>query len=79
MKGFSFDENILYTVKEVAILLRTNVDYVHKLRKAGLLPFLKLGQYKVRKEALLEFLSRNEGKDLTNPFDIKELNHYGED
>lgn len=73
MKGVSSNDNILYTVKEVAVLLKTNVDYVHKLRKAGLLPFLKLGQYKVRKEALIEFLSRYEGKDLTNPFDIKNL------
>lgn len=71
MKGVSLNDNILYTVKEVAALLKTNVDYVHKLRKAGLLPFLKLGQYKVRKEALADFLSRYEGKDLTNPFQIK--------
>lgn len=78
MKGVSVNENILYTVKEVAALLKTNVDYVHKLRKSGLLPFLKLGQYKVRKEALIEFLSRYEGKDLTDPFQIKELDN-GED
>ena len=78
MKGLSESENILYTVKEVAILLKTNVDYVHKLRKSGLLPFLKLGQYKVRRQALDEFLSRYEGKDLTDPFSIKELNHDGE-
>ena len=78
MKGVSLNDNILYTVKEVAALLKTNVDYVHKLRKAGLLPFLKLGQYKVRKEALADFLSRYEGKDLTNPFHINELDYIGE-
>lgn len=77
MEGVSLSDNVLFTVKEVAILLKTNVDYVHKLRKAGILPFLKLGQYKVRKEALLEFLSRYEGKDLTDPFEIKELDHNG--
>lgn len=66
--------DVLYTVKEVAELLKTNVDYVHKLRKAGLLPFLKIGQYKVRKQALELFLERYEGKDLTDPFDVKELN-----
>ena len=59
------------------IRLKTNVDYVHKLRKSGLLPFLKLGQYKVRREALIDFLSRYEGKDLTNPFCIKELEYDG--
>lgn len=66
--------DVLYTVKEVAELLKTNVDYVHKLRKAGLLPFLKIGQYKVRKQSLELFLERYEGKDLTDPFDVKELN-----
>lgn len=66
--------DVLYTVKEVAELLKTNIDYVHKLRKAGLLPFLKIGQYKVRKQALDIFLERYEGKDLTDPFNVKELN-----
>ncbi len=68
-------EDILYTVKEVSRILKCNVDYVHKLRKAGLLPFLKLGSYKVRKEALDEFLKKYEGKDLTDPNRIKELTH----
>lgn len=77
MKGLSESDNILYTVKEVATLLKTNVDYVHKLRKSGLLPFLKLGQYKVRRQALEEFLNRYEGKDLTNPFSVKELDNSG--
>ena len=66
--------DVLYTVKEVAELLKTNVDYVHKLRKSGLLPFLKIGQYKVSKQSLELFLQKYEGKDLTDPFDVKELN-----
>lgn len=74
MKG-TVKEDYLYTVKEVAEILKTNIDYVHKLRKSGLLKFLKLGQYKVRKEALIKFLEDNEGKDLTNPFDVKELDN----
>lgn len=64
---------ILYTVSETAKLLKTNPDYVHKLRKSGRLPFLKLGSYKVRKETLEEFLKNYEGMDLTDPFNIKEL------
>jgi len=64
---------LLYTVKEVSQLLKCNVDMVHKLRKAGLLPFMKLGQYKIRKEALDEFLKQYEGYDVTNPEDIKEI------
>lgn len=66
---------MLLGAKEVAALLKTNVDYVHRLRKAGLLPFLKLGQYKVRKQALERFLAEYEGKDLTDPFAVKELNY----
>ena len=64
---------MLYTVKETAKILKTNVDYVHKLRKSGKLPFLKLGCYKVRAETLEEFLAKHEGMDLTDPFNIKEL------
>jgi excisionase family DNA binding protein len=64
---------MLYTVKEVSEILKTNVDYVHKLRKSGLLPFIKLGSYKVRKESVEEFLKVYEGKDLTDPFNIKGL------
>lgn len=66
-------EKVIYTVKEAAALLKTNVDYVHRLRKAGLLPFIKLGSYKIRKEALDEFLAKYEGYDLTDPEQIKEL------
>lgn len=66
-------QEIIYTVPEVAKLLKTNVDYVHKLRKAGLLKFLKLGSYKVRKEELDNFLAKHEGMDLTDPFNIKHL------
>lgn len=66
--------SMLYTVREISELLKTNVDYVHKLRRAGLLPFLKIGQYKVRKESLELFLKKHEGKDLTDPFHVKELN-----
>lgn len=64
---------VLFTVKEVSELLKCNVDYVHKLRKSGLLPFLKLGSYKCRKQALEEFLTKHEGQDLTDPFNVKNL------
>lgn len=71
-------EKVIYTVKETAALLKTNVDYVHKLRKAGVLPFIKLGSYKIRKEALDEFLKKYEGYDLTDPAQIKELSKIKE-
>ena len=73
MQTLNKNDTILYTVKEVATLLKTNVDYVHKLRKSGLLRFLKLGQYKVRKQTLDDFLLHYEGKDLSDPFEVKEL------
>lgn len=63
----------LLTVKEVSQILKTNVDYVHSLRKSGLLPFIKIGCYKCRKEALMDFLKDMEGMDITNPFMVKEL------
>ncbi len=73
MEKVDVDNQVLFTVKEVAILLKTNIDYVHKLRKAKLLPFLKLGQYKVRKDDLIDFLERYRGMDITDPFNVKEM------
>lgn len=66
-------EDMLYTVQEVAKILKTNVAYVHKLRKAGLLPFMKLGSYKCRRSALEKFLESCDGKDLTDPFHVTSL------
>lgn len=57
--------DIILTVKEVAEILHTNKGYVYELIKKGLLPALKLGSLKIRKEALLKFLKDNEGKDLS--------------
>lgn len=67
---------MLYTMKEVSEILKTNVTYVHRLRKAGLLPCIKLGTYKVRHQALDEFLKRYEGHDLTDPEAVKEGDGY---
>lgn len=67
------EEKIIYTVKEIPEIIHTNPAYVYSLIKSGLLPALKLGSYKIRKSTLVNFLENNEGKDLTNPFDIKPL------
>lgn len=64
---------MVYTTKEVSQILKCNVDYVNRLRKAGLIKFMKLGSYKVRKSELERFLAEAEGKDLTNPYEVKEL------
>lgn len=64
---------MLFTVKEVAGIIKTNPSYVYKLINCGKLPAIKLGAYKVRQEALEEFLKTYEGMDVTNPENIKPL------
>lgn len=71
------ENKVLYTVREVAEVLHTNPAYVYSLVKAGLLPVLKLGSYKVRKESLLEFLEKYEGKDLRDPFNVVDIERVG--
>ena len=64
------NERILYTVKEVSELLHTNTTYVYTLIKSGILPAMKLGTYKIRKDSLNKFIADCEGKDLTDPNNI---------
>lgn len=61
------------TVSEVAKVLKTNVDYVYSLNKAGLLRFMKLGRLKVRKQTLEAFLEKYDGYDLNDPFNPVKL------
>jgi excisionase family DNA binding protein len=68
---------VLYTVPEVAKILKTNVDYVHKLRKAGVLQFLKIGSYKCRESTLDKFLEDYEGWDVTDPEHARKLDERG--
>jgi len=65
-------EEMLLTVPEVAAVLKTNVDYVYKLQKAGLLRFMKIGRWKCRKTTLEEFLAKYDGFDISDPFNVKE-------
>lgn len=60
---------MLFTVSEVAAILGINVNFVHELRKAGLLKFMKLGRYKIRREALQQFLIDYEGQDVDEILD----------
>ena len=59
-------EQLVFTVKEVSKIIHTNQTYVYSLIRAGLLPALKLGSYKIRRETLLNFLEKYEGDDLTD-------------
>lgn len=66
-------ERVIYTVKEISELLRTSPAFIYKLIDAGLLPALKLGSIRVRKEALDEFLQKYEGCDLSDLNHIKPI------
>ena len=66
-------EDMLYTVNEVAEILKTNVDYVYRLQRTGLLRFLKIGRLKCRRATLEEFIAKYDGMDITDPENIKPL------
>ncbi|MHB9949159.1 transcriptional regulator [Clostridium botulinum] len=66
-------EEYLYTVDEVASILKVNKNTVYELIRSGNLIALKLGRLKITKATLLKFLRDFNGKDLTNLEDIKEL------
>ena len=63
----------LYTVKEAAKIMKANVHKVYDLIHAGLLPALKLGSIKIRKESLEEFLRKYDGMDLTDLNNIRSV------
>lgn len=63
-------DQLLYTVPEAAKILRCNPNRVYDLNKAGLLPFLKLGQLKCRRETLIAFLEKYEGYDVSDPYNV---------
>ena len=66
-------EDVLYTVKEVSLLIKTNVGYVYNLIRKGYLPALNLGSLKVRRTSLLNFFFFFDGKDLSDLNNIKDL------
>lgn len=66
-------EDILYTAEELSRLFKCSVGRVNDLRKAGLLPALKLGCFKYRKVSVEKFLEEYEGKDVTDPFKVQDL------
>lgn len=62
----------LFTVKEVAKILKINVNGVYELIKKGHIQCLKLGSIKVTSRELERFISYAEGKDFTDIDDVKE-------
>lgn len=67
------EDNMVYTVKEVASMLHTSPNYIYKLINNGCLPALKLGSVKILKSSLIKFLIDNEGNDLSDIESIKKL------
>lgn len=66
-------DEYLYTVEEVAAILKVNKNTVYDLIRNGLLIALKLGRLKVTKATLLKFLKDFNGKDLSDLSNVKEL------
>lgn len=64
------DDITLYTVTEVANIMKTSRGYVYQLLNAGLLPYIQLGNKKIRHDALAEFLKKAEGYNYTDPYNI---------
>ncbi len=64
---------VLYTVSEAAELLKVNRNSVYDLLKKNVIRGLKLGSLKITRNELIKFLEENNGKDLSNLEDIKDL------
>lgn len=67
------NETMVYTVREVATILRTSPNYVYKLIEKGYLPAIRLGSVRILKKSLEQFLMANQGNDLSNIDEIKKL------
>lgn len=67
------NETMIYTVREVATILRTSPNYVYKLIEKGCLPAIRLGSVRILKKSLEQFLTTNQGNDLSNINEIKKL------
>ena len=65
-------EDKLLTVAEVAERLKTSEAQVRNLFKKGFLPYLVIGNQKVRESTLVKFLADCEGYDL-NGEEIKKI------
>lgn len=67
-------DQVLYTVSETAELLKVNRNSVYDLLRKNIIRGIKIGSLKITRKELLDFLERNNGKDLSNLDEIKELN-----
>lgn len=65
--------DLIFTVKETSILLKTDEPTIRRLIDKRLMKALKLGRLKVRKEEIVRFAKWAEGKDLSNLDNITDL------
>ena len=72
MEDIKMDDT-LYTVAEVAKILKMGKNRVYDLIKTELIPVLILGGYKIRKEAVNQFWEKYEGYDLTDLSNIRKI------
>lgn len=64
-------DNLLYSVPEVAKILKCDKNYVYNLINRGLLPCLMLKSKKVLHSSLMDFINKYNSYDLSNLDDIK--------
>ena len=56
-------DELVYTISEVAALLKVNRNYVYALINSGHLRSIKLGCRKITRKSLLQFLEEYDGLD----------------
>lgn len=67
------NDKLVFTVQEVAKILHSSPNYIYQLIYKGYLPAIKLGSMKILRNTLEKFLIVNEGKDLSDLNNIKDL------
>lgn len=65
--------DLIYTVLEVAKILKVNKNTVYDLIDNNILKCMKLGSKKITAKSLNEFLEKYDGYDLSDLTDIKLL------
>ena len=68
-------EKVLYSVAEVAELLKINKNTVYDLLRNQVLKGIRLGSMKVTNEEVMRFLREYTGKDLTDLKNIVDLKY----
>lgn len=73
-KNVDKTNELLYTISEVAALLKVNRNYVYALINEGHLRSIKLGCRKITKTSLLQFLEKYDGLDFDEAMCVQEQN-----